>query len=89
MVKLGAQKKVNIEAKQEFFGQSPNVFVGRFGYPDVSVGMLGVEHYEEHDNPLLWSRENYDIAKIISLRSSLVNSNFKARLLALKKDSSI
>ena len=41
MVKIGAQKKVNIEAKQDFFGQSPNVFVGRFGYPEVNVGILG------------------------------------------------
>lgn len=85
MVKIGAQKKVNIEAKQDFFGQSPNVFVGRFGYPEVNVGILGVEQYEEHDNPLLWSRENYDIARIINLRSSLVNSNFKAQITGFKE----
>jgi len=85
MVKIGAQKKVNIEAKQDFFGQSPNVFVGRFGYPEVNVGILGVEHYEEHDNPLLWSKENYDIAKIINLRSSLINSNFKAKITGFKE----
>jgi hypothetical protein len=85
MVKIGAQKKVNIEAKQEFFGQSPNVFVGRFGYPHVNVGVLSVEHYEEHDNPLLWSKENYDIATIINLRSSLVNSNFKAQITGFKE----
>ena len=85
MVKIGAQKKVNVEAKQDFFGQSPNVFVGRFGYPEVNVGILGVEHYEEHDNPLLWSKENYDIAKIINLRSSLINSNFKAKITGFKE----
>ncbi len=85
MVKIGAQKKVNIEAKQDFFGQSPNVFVGRFGYPEVNVGILGVENYEEHDNPLLWSKENYDIAKIINLRSSLINSNFKAKITGFKE----
>lgn len=85
MIKIGAQKKVNVEAKQDFFGQSPNVFVGRFGYPEVNVGILGVEHYEEHDNPLLWSKENYDIAKIINLRSSLINSNFKAKITGFKE----
>ncbi|MBN2459848.1 hypothetical protein JXB28_06195 [Candidatus Woesearchaeota archaeon] len=83
--KISAQKKVNLEAKQEFFGQSPNVFVGRYGYPNVNVGILGVEHYEEHDNPLLWSRENYDIASIINLRSSLINSNFKAKVTGFKE----
>ncbi|MFH0869692.1 MAG: hypothetical protein V1866_01385 [archaeon] len=85
MAKISAQKKVNLNAKQDFFGKSPNVFVGRFGYPDVNVGILGVEEYEEHDNPLLWSRENYDIARIINLRSSLVNSNFKAQITGFKE----
>lgn len=83
--KISAQKKVNLEAKQEFFGQSPNIFIGRYGYPSVRVGILGVEHYEEHDNPLLWSKENYDIATIINLRSSLINSNFKASITGFKE----
>ncbi|MBU1198953.1 MAG: Nre family DNA repair protein [Nanoarchaeota archaeon] len=85
VAKISAQKKVNIEAKEEYFGESPNVFVGRFGYPDVNVGVLSTEHYEEHDNPLLWSKENYDIAKIINLRSSLINSNFKAQITGFKE----
>nr|MCK4929554.1 hypothetical protein [Nanoarchaeota archaeon] len=85
MVKIGAQKKFNIEAKQDFFGQSPNVFVGRYGYPEVNVGILSVEDYEEHDNPLLWSKQNYSIAKIINLRSSLINSNFKAQITGFKE----
>lgn len=85
MVKIGAQKKFNIRAKQEFFGQSPNVFVGRHGYPEVSVGILSAEEYKEHDNPSLWSRENYSIAKIIRLRSSLINSNFKSRITGFKE----
>jgi len=85
IAKISAQKKVNISAKQDFFGKSPNVFVGRHGYPDVNVGILGVEEYEEHDNPLLWSKENYDIARIIDLRSSLVNSNFKAQITGFKE----
>jgi DNA repair protein NreA len=85
MAKISSQKKVNISAKQDFFGKSPNVFVGRHGYPDVNVGILGVEEYHEHDNPLLWSKENYDIARIIDLRSSLVNSNFKAQITGFKE----
>lgn len=85
MAKISAQKKFNIEAKQDFFGQSPNVFVGRYGYPEVNVGVLSTESYEEHDNPLLWSRKNYDIAKIINLRSSLINSNFKAQISGFKE----
>ena len=85
IAKISAQKKVNISAKQDFFGESPNVFVGRFGYPDVNVGLLSVEDYQEHDNPLLWSKENYSIASIIRLRSSLINSNFRAQIKGFKE----
>jgi DNA repair protein NreA len=80
MAKISSQKKVNLSSKQDFFGKSPNIFVGRFGYPDVNVGILSTEQYDHHDEPLLWSRENYEIAKIIDLRSSLINSNFKTSI---------
>src|SRR5512140_3142251 len=80
VAKIGAQKKVNLSAKQECFGKSPNMFVGRFGYPEVNVGFLSVEDYQDHDSPLLWSRENYAIDRIIELRSSLVNSSFKSNI---------
>ena len=85
IAKISDQKKVNISAKQDFFGESPNIFVGRFGYPDVNVGILSTEEYDENDNPLLWSKENYDIEKVINLRSSLINSNFKAKITGFKE----
>ncbi|MBN2141750.1 hypothetical protein JW711_00320 [Candidatus Woesearchaeota archaeon] len=78
--KISAQRKVNLSAKQDFFGKSPNVFVGRFGYPDINVGFLSVEDYQDHDNPLLWSREGYSIDQVIGLRSSLINSSFKSNI---------
>ncbi|MBT7902256.1 hypothetical protein HN587_00180 [Candidatus Woesearchaeota archaeon] len=78
--KLNSQKKVNISAKQDFFGESPNVFVGKFGYPKVNVGFLSVEQYEDHDAPLKWSLENKQINEIIDLRTSLINSQFKANI---------
>ena len=84
IAKISSQKKVNISAKQDFFGKSPNIFVGRFGYPDVNVGILSTEQYNHHDEPLLWSKENYDIASIIDLRSSLINSNFKTSITSFK-----
>ncbi len=60
--------------KQNYTGETPNVFVGRHGYPKVNVGLFNTEEYNEHDNPLLWSKENYDIPKIVDLRSDLVNA---------------
>ena len=85
MYKISAQKKLNLSLKQDFFGESPNIFIGRFGYPDVNVGILGTEDYNHHDEPLHWSAEDYQIQKIIDLRSSLVNSSFKANIKSFKE----
>lgn len=80
MAKISSQTKINLEAKQEFSGKTPNIFVGKHGYPNVNVGLLSTEQYKHHDEPLLWSKENYDIQSIIDLRTSLVNSNFKVNI---------
>lgn len=72
--RLSAQRKVNAQAKQEYVGEAPNVFVGQYGYPSVNVGILNVEEYKDHDDPLKWSRENYEIPKIVGLRSSMINA---------------
>ena len=78
--KISAQKKVNINAKQDFFGAAPNVFVGKYGYPNVNVGILSVEEYAGHDDPATWSREGHGIQKVIDLRTALVNSGFVANV---------
>ncbi len=71
----------NDKAKQEYFGASPNVFIGKYGYPNVNVGFLSNEELpKDTDNPKLWAAEKYDIPKIVDLRSSLINSRFKANI---------
>ena len=74
--KVNSQKKVNLNSKQDFFGKTPNIFVGRYGYPNVNVGILGAEEYNDNDNIPLWSKEQFGIGKIIDLRTQLVNSRF-------------
>ncbi|MFH1649788.1 MAG: hypothetical protein ABIA93_04525 [Candidatus Woesearchaeota archaeon] len=65
--------------KEEFAGATPNVFVGKYGYPNVHVGFLGNEGVtEENDAPLLWKKEAYSIPRIVNLRSALVNARFVA-----------
>jgi len=79
MYSMVKQKQFNEKAKQDYFGESPNVFIGRYGYPKVNVGFLSNEELpKDTDMPKLWSRENYDIPKIVDLRSNLINSRFKA-----------
>ncbi|MBI1970671.1 hypothetical protein HYS47_02915 [Candidatus Woesearchaeota archaeon] len=77
-VRFTAVQREHLSQKKEFFGKSPNIFVGRHGYPFLNVGMLGVEEYHYHDDPLTWKQEQYGISSIIDLRSTLVNSSFKA-----------
>ena len=72
-VKLSSQKKFNEKAKQDFFGQAPNIFVGRFGYPNLNVGFLGNENVEEiFDSPKSWASRNFQIPIISGMRSSLI-----------------
>lgn len=81
--KIQVQKNFNEGAKKEFFGENYNVFVGKFGYPDINVGLLNISEPKKDetiDNPLLWSKDEYDINKIINLRSNLINSNFKTQV---------
>jgi len=72
------QKKFNIKSKKDYFGSAPNVFIGRYGYPKINVGFLSNETIpKDIDQPKLWSKEKYEIPKIVDLRSSLINSRFK------------
>lgn len=61
--------------------RAPAPFVGRLGYPHVSVGILAPPEKEEdaweYDAPRHWAREDYKIDRLVELRSSLINSNRK------------
>ncbi len=74
---MSFEKRVDFDPKDEFFGDSPNVFVGRYGYPDVNVGILSTEDYEHHDDPKYWSEKETPIGNIVDMRSVMVNSTFK------------
>ena len=68
--------------KEDFSGSSPAPFVGRFGYPNINVGILSPPEQKDdawlHDAPNHWSKEEFKIPQIVDLRSSLINSRFKA-----------
>ncbi len=78
--KISSQKKINMKAKQDFFGAAPNVFIGKYGYPNINVGLLSTEQYNNHDAPLHWSKNNYQIQNVIDLRTALVNSTFNTNI---------
>ncbi|MBI4017954.1 MAG: hypothetical protein HY366_03345 [Candidatus Aenigmarchaeota archaeon] len=69
--------KLDATLTDEFFGPSTNVFVGRFGYPRVSVGPLSViqansTDMQVIDDPSKWFGLSYQ--KIIELRSLMMRS---------------
>lgn len=80
-VKKEFSKKLN---KGGFFGSSPSPFVGRFGYPHINVGILGLpEHLDnawEFDAPRHWAECGFKIPQIVDFRSQLINSRFKSNI---------
>lgn len=70
--------------KQDFFGSSPSPFVGRFGYPNINVGILSPTEISQEawlmDAPRHWADNNFQIQQVADLRSSLVNSRFRSNI---------
>ncbi|MFH1440049.1 MAG: hypothetical protein ABIG89_05760 [Candidatus Woesearchaeota archaeon] len=48
-IRLDAKEKFNQKAKQDYFGAAPNLFVGRFGYPNINIGILNVQMDKENE----------------------------------------
>ena len=77
------------KVKQDFFGASPpSVFIGRFGYPNIYAGTLAPMDdgdTSKYDAPKLWHGDNWDINKVLSHRTSLVNSRVKTNVKKVPK----
>ncbi len=70
--------------KESFEGSAPGAFVGRFGYPNVNVGILSVPEIKEeswlYDAPRFWAEKEFEIPEIVDFRSSLINSRFNIHI---------
>src|SRR3990167_2488329 len=79
--RLKVEKKI---IKKDFQSDAVSPFVGRFNYPNISVGILAPpEETSEawlYDAPKYWAVNNFQIPQIIDYRSSLINSSFKANI---------
>ncbi|MBN2881151.1 hypothetical protein JXM83_03790 [Candidatus Woesearchaeota archaeon] len=76
--KIAFQKTTTFE--KDFQGTSPDVFIGRFGYPNINVGILATKDYSQNDTPTNWGKSKTPIESIIQKRVSLVNSSFNSRI---------
>src|SRR3989344_8769210 len=76
--------------KEDFFGASYSVFVGRYNYPNVNVGILSPPKRSNDswlsDAPNYWANQNFQIRQIIGLRGSLINSRFKSHIFDVRKN---
>ncbi|MFH1053091.1 MAG: hypothetical protein V1740_01615 [Candidatus Woesearchaeota archaeon] len=70
--------------KEDFFGTSPTPFVGKWGYPNINVGIMAIPEIEQeawkYDAPRFWARSNLGIPEIVDYRTSLINSMFQANI---------
>jgi len=77
------------KAKTHFSGSSPpEVFVGRFFYPQVNTGILSPADYgetEQYSMPELWYEKNLSIKQILALRGKLIYARFKSNIKDARK----
>ena len=63
----------------------PSVFIGsKLMYPEVNVGILSPLEKEEdawlYDDAKYWAEHNFEIAHVLYLRNSLLNSRFRTKV---------
>src|SRR3989338_5130351 len=81
----------NALKKEEFSSDSYSVFVGRYNYPNINVGILELPERQDdswlYDAPSYWAQHNFEIPQIAGMRSSLLNSRFTSHVLDARKNS--
>jgi len=72
--------KQTIKSPEIFGSTPPATFVGRYGYPNINIGILLPSELGDTslmDSPREWHEQRMDIGKILEFRSSLINSRRK------------
>jgi hypothetical protein len=77
------------KTKTHFSGSSPpEIFVGRFFYPNINTGILSPQEYgetESYSMPELWYKKNLSIKDILNLRGKLIYARFKSNVKDTRK----
>ena len=74
---------INKEFKLDFTGTAPAPFIGRVGYPKVNIGILSPQFLGDtsyYDSPKFWSKGNFSVGSVATLRYGLVNSRAQANV---------
>lgn len=75
---------VKLKPKDHFSGSSPpEIFVGRYGYPNVNTGILAPQIHGDNiimSMPEKWHEKGLSIAEIIDFRKELIYARFKSHI---------
>jgi len=73
-----------LKQKTHFSGSTPpEIFVGKYGYPEVNTGILSPLEYgdtEKFSSPEKWFKEKATIQEILKYRDQLLYSRFKTKI---------
>jgi len=73
LAKINVKPKIDKQISKEYFGPSFNIFVGRYGYPNINVGpLVGIEEVKDIDNPGSWFGREY--SELVEMRSLVLRS---------------
>ncbi len=72
------------KSKLHFSGSSPpEIFVGRYGYPNINTGVLSPQQYGSNEifsSPEEWFKKKATIEEILSYRGKLIYGKFKTKI---------
>lgn len=76
------------KTKTHFLGDSPpEIFIGRYNYPNVSAGILSPDSFgntEEYSSPEIWHEKKFTIDEILNYRTKLIYGKFKTQIKKVK-----
>lgn len=78
LARFRVMPEVKKSFKEDFFGPSPSVFVGRSGYPNVSVGPFASLQDKPEEDPSDWFGEGY--SNIIRKKSLNLRSKYNEKV---------
>ena len=74
----------NVKVKKHFSGNSPpEIFVGRYNYPNVNAGILSPNFFEDVEEltmPEIWHEKRFSIGDILTRRNKLIYGRFKTQI---------
>jgi len=82
--RIYSKLNLNFKPKKHFSGASPpEIFVGRYNYPNINAGILSPEIHEateEMSMPEIWHKENFSIQEVLTRRSQLIYGRFQTQI---------